>query len=225
MPRDDQFEQSRVQVTMAVTDCLHRYARAVDRCDWDSVRACYHDNAFDHHGAYRGGVDGLIEDMKVRHAQLDSSVHFITNVIVDLPDPDVALVESYCLCYLRRREQEASGAQELTTVKCRYLDKFTPDAVGRWRIASRMVVLTNCVSARFGTAGHRQPLDRRGIERTHCGSFLIAERTGTQQIMPLGRNASDRERADPRQTLGVGQARLRRLRLGRDYPNRGALQP
>ncbi|MET7425239.1 nuclear transport factor 2 family protein [Dactylosporangium sp. NPDC005555] len=140
MPRDDQFEQSRVQVTMAVTDCLHRYARAVDRCDWDSVRACYHDNAFDHHGAYRGGVDGLIEDMKVRHAQLDSSVHFITNVLVDLPDPDVALVESYCLCYLRRREQEASGAQQLTTVKCRYLDKFTPDAVGRWRIASRMVV-------------------------------------------------------------------------------------
>ncbi|MEV6923722.1 nuclear transport factor 2 family protein [Dactylosporangium sp. NPDC051485] len=140
MPREDQVERSRFDVTMAVTDCLYRYARAVDRCDWDSVRACYHDNAFDHHGAYQGGVDGLIEDMKIRHAQLDSSVHVITNVLVDLPGPDVALVESYCVCYLRRRIQEASGAQQLTTVKCRYLDKFTPDAHGRWRIASRMVV-------------------------------------------------------------------------------------
>jgi 3-phenylpropionate/cinnamic acid dioxygenase small subunit len=147
MPRDDQHEQSRVHVTMAVSDCLYRYARAVDRCDWDSVRACYHENAFDHHGAYRGGVDGLIEDMKVRHAQLDSSVHVITNVLVDLPAPAVALVESYCLCYLRRRKQEASGAQQLTTVKCRYLDKFTPDSRGRWRIASRMVVFDElCVS-------------------------------------------------------------------------------
>lgn len=133
-------EMSRDDIVTAVTHCLYSYARAVDRCDWEGVRAVYHPDAFDHHGAYQGGVDGLIEDMKTRHAHLDSSMHAITNVIVEVPEPDTAMAESYCLCWLRRRDRDEQGRQEVTAVRSRYLDRITPDESGTWRIASRMVV-------------------------------------------------------------------------------------
>ncbi len=130
----------RHQMTAVVTECLNRYARAVDRCDWDGVRDCYHEDAFDCHGAYRGGVDGFIADLQRRHPHLDSCMHMITNVLVEATAPNVVSAESYCLAFHRRREPESSGAQLLTTTRCRYLDKFMPCADGAWRIKARMVV-------------------------------------------------------------------------------------
>ena len=88
-----------------ITEVLYRYARAVDRKDFDSVALCYFDDAIDNHGGYIGTVDGLIEDMKLRHKTIDSSIHCISNILIDV-NGDVAQCESYCLCFLR---QERSG--------------------------------------------------------------------------------------------------------------------
>lgn len=41
-----------------ITEVLYRYARAVDRKDFDSVALCYFDDAIDNHGGYIGTVDG-----------------------------------------------------------------------------------------------------------------------------------------------------------------------
>ena len=81
-----------------ITEVLYRYARAVDRKDFDSVALCYFDDAIDNHGGYIGTVDGLIEDMKLRHKTIDSSIHCISNILIDV-NGDVAQCESYCLCF------------------------------------------------------------------------------------------------------------------------------
>jgi len=127
-----------------ITEVLYRYARAVDRKDFDRVADCYFPDAIDNHGGYIGTVDGLIEDMKSRHATIDSSLHYVTNVLIDL-DGDTANVESYCLCYLRQAPQVPGGPQSRATVKCRYVDRFERRD-GQWRIADRIVVFDESVT-------------------------------------------------------------------------------
>lgn len=126
--------------TLAITEVLHRYARGVDRKDFAAVRRCYFPDAIDNHGGYVGTVDGLVEDMKVRHRTIDSSMHFVTNVIVELDESGTgADVESYCLCYLRQQSDRGSSEHVLATVKCRYIDRFEKRR-DEWRIADRIVV-------------------------------------------------------------------------------------
>ncbi|ORL10072.1 nuclear transport factor 2 family protein [Prescottella equi] len=127
-----------------ITEVLYRYARAVDRKDFDRVADCYFPDAIDNHGGYVGTVAGLIEDMKSRHATIDSSLHYVTNVLIDL-DGDTADVESYCLCYLRQAPAVAGGPQSRATVKCRYVDRFERRD-GQWRIADRIVVFDESVT-------------------------------------------------------------------------------
>ncbi len=122
----------------AITEVLYRYARAVDRQDFTAVADCYFPDANDNHGGYNGNVDGLIEDMMVRHRTIDSSQHFVTNVLIDL-GVDVADVESYCLCYLRRDKEPGAESQLVQTIRCRYVDRFEKRD-GQWRIADRIVV-------------------------------------------------------------------------------------
>ncbi|MER6948482.1 nuclear transport factor 2 family protein [Nonomuraea sp. NPDC000554] len=122
-----------------IADVLYRYARAVDRLDLDGIRACYWPDAIDDHGGYHGPIDGLLEDIRGRHRTIDSSQHFITNVLVDLTGPDSADVESYCLCYLRQARKGGESDQELAVIRCRYLDRFERRE-GRWGIAGRTVV-------------------------------------------------------------------------------------
>lgn len=133
-----------------ITEVLYRYARAVDRKDFDRVADCYHPDAIDNHGGYIGTVDGLIEDMRSRHATIDSSLHYVTNVLIDL-DGDTANVESYCLCYLRQAPAVAGGPQSRATVKCRYVDRFERRD-GRWRIADRIVVFDESVTDEIADA-------------------------------------------------------------------------
>ncbi|AIY03054.1 hypothetical protein ART_3455 [Arthrobacter sp. PAMC 25486] len=127
-----------VEEKQAITEVLYRYARAVDRKDFAAVAACYFPDANDNHGGYNGNADGLVEDMKVRHRTIDSSQHFVTNVLIDL-GVDVANVESYCLCYLRLDKEPGAESQLLSTIRCRYVDRFEKRD-GEWRIADRIVV-------------------------------------------------------------------------------------
>ena len=42
-----------------IRDLISRYARGVDRADWDLVRDTYHPDATDDHGDYKGEWEGL----------------------------------------------------------------------------------------------------------------------------------------------------------------------
>ena len=140
-----------------IRDALNRYARGVDRCQWDEVRAAFHPDATDDHGAYRGDVDGFIEWVSRRHALIEQSMHFLGNCIVDFADANTALVETYFSAYQRLGPEAgesrlmllgmASGDESVdVTVLGRYVDRFEKRS-NVWRIAKR---ITTFVAIRAG---------------------------------------------------------------------------
>lgn len=124
----------------AISDVLHRYCRAIDRCDAELLRSCYHPDAVDHHGPIRGRrdefVDRAISELTLRaasHGQL--TTHVLGNVIIDL-DGDAAAVESY---FQAAHVEDRDEGFRVFEFHGRYLDRFERRD-GEWRIARRTVV-------------------------------------------------------------------------------------
>jgi hypothetical protein len=114
-----------------------RYARGVDRLDWDLVRSCYHDDAVDVHGGRTFNVDELIEYLRERLSRSAATVHFLGNQLIEL-DGDVAWAETYCLARHRDPVPGGSSQQDLEQF-VRYVDRVERRG-GQWRFASRTVV-------------------------------------------------------------------------------------
>jgi hypothetical protein len=58
-----------------IRDVLFRYTRGIDRLDLDLVRSCYHADAHDNHGAFRGDVDGFLDWVGDALSYFDSTMH------------------------------------------------------------------------------------------------------------------------------------------------------
>jgi hypothetical protein len=123
----------------AVRNLLHQYVRGVDRHDWDLVRACFHDDATDTHNGVTRSVEGLLVDMKRRHRTAESSMHFVTNVSIEVVSQYLARSEAYCIAYIRHRAG-AEMAAHTRTVRCRYLDTVERHGREPWRFSQRVVV-------------------------------------------------------------------------------------
>lgn len=133
----------------AIRESLCRYARGVDRGDWELVRSTYHPEAYDEHGEYKGGIDGLIDWLDQRFHGVDNSTHFLGNTIIEFCGPDLALVETY---FVSRRLEPGIAGDDTAEVAAgeavavaregwgRYLDRFERRD-GQWRVAHRTVVL------------------------------------------------------------------------------------
>lgn len=125
-----------------IAESLMRYARGVDRRDWEAVRACYHADATDWHGEYRGSVDGFITWVSGRHAPIEFSMHFLGNCLIDFFDDRTAAVETYFVAMQRRDRPNTNGDALDTEVFGRYCDRFEKRD-GQWRVADRQVVYDN----------------------------------------------------------------------------------
>lgn len=129
-----------------IYDALCRYARGVDRGDWELVRSAYHPDADDDHGSYQGDIDGLIEWLDDRFADVDNSVHLLGNCLVERTGQDNALVETYFISSRlhppagKAAERTAPGDALCRQAWGRYLDRFERRD-GAWRIARRKVVI------------------------------------------------------------------------------------
>ena len=129
-----------------IQDAMVRYARGVDRGDWELVRSAYHLDAYDDHGEYKGDIDGLIEWLEKRFATAENGMHFLGNCLIEFADPERALVETSFVS--QRLRPPVSG--EVTDARpgdamCRqswgrYVDRFECRQ-GEWRVANRTVVL------------------------------------------------------------------------------------
>lgn len=117
-----------------IRECLMRYARGVDRHDFELMRSAYHDDAWDDHTVVSLGADEfcrhIIADSKARHVR---HLHYIINHSVDLQG-DVAHGETYYLYW-----GENQGA-EPTLGFGRYIDRFEKRD-GRWAIAYRRCLI------------------------------------------------------------------------------------
>jgi ketosteroid isomerase-like protein len=118
---------------------LARYARAIDRRDLETVRACYHPDATDAHGHYNGDIDGFIAHSKSRWKGLSESMtHLFGQTLIEI-DGDRAWVESYCLCFIRLLPEEEGETKMDRLGNIRYVDLFERRN-GEWRILHRKVV-------------------------------------------------------------------------------------
>jgi hypothetical protein len=130
----------------AIRDVMCRYARGVDRGDWDLVRQVYHEDAYDDHGDYKGDVDGFIEFGRKRTGALSQCMHFLGNCLIEFASDDLAIVETYfCTAHTLtpegQRAYETSGESESAQLSAfgRYADRFERRD-GTWRIAHRIVI-------------------------------------------------------------------------------------
>lgn len=144
-----------------ILDCLSRYARGVDRGDWDMVRASYHTDAIDQHGEYKGDIDGLMKWLDLRFAGIDNSMHFLGQSFFDFAGRDFAFVETY-FCSRRLRppteaEQAGLAPEDMMCREAwgRYLDHFERRD-GQWRVARRIVVIEKGYTS-VALGGRRSP--------------------------------------------------------------------
>ena len=81
----------------AIREVLLRYCRGVDRLELDLVRECYHSDAIDDHGSFRGGVDAYLAWIGRLLPRYEVTMHLLGNVLVEFSAdrPEVARVETY----------------------------------------------------------------------------------------------------------------------------------
>ena len=123
---------------VAVHDVLMRYTRGIDRRDWELVRSCYHNDAYDDHAAYQGDRDGFVEWVARSLPHFEYTMHFIGNQLIEV-DGDVAHAESYCVAYHRRAATGDEPEQDLI-MGLRYVDRLERRN-GEWRIAHRVCAM------------------------------------------------------------------------------------
>lgn len=121
-----------------VRHLLATYARAVDRHDWDLLRTVFHPDARDDHGAYRGGIDGLVDYLDDAMSSVLSATHALAQVRCDHLDADTVDAETVATAVHRHVRRDGSLVD--LTFAVRYLDRVVRRD-GRWAISRRVVVV------------------------------------------------------------------------------------
>lgn len=133
--------QDEMRDRIEIRDVMGRYARAVDRGEYEMLRTVFHPDGYDHHGAYKGGVDGFIRWLQERFSDEAPMQHFLGNSLIEFANPDLALVETY---YIAARPPKGAEAQEsggqYVVSWGRYVDRFERRN-GRWGVAYRRTVI------------------------------------------------------------------------------------
>ncbi len=119
----------------AITEVIHKLARAIDRCDRDLLSSCFHEDATDDHGSFKGTAAEFVDwVIPVLHA-MEATQHNIHNVLIEL-DGATAWSESYFIAHHRIATDD--GPQDMIAAG-RYLDRFEKRD-GRWRISHRHAI-------------------------------------------------------------------------------------
>jgi len=129
----------------AITRCVMRYARGIDRHDSALIESAFHEDAIDHHGGAARHPSELSAWGNELHAKYTRGhQHFICNTTIEI-DGDIAHAESYVLFVLWRRAEpvvDISGG--------RYVDRLERRD-GRWGIAERVVTVDWTAEANEGS--------------------------------------------------------------------------
>ena len=118
-----------------VGDVILRYARGVDRRDWDLVRGCFADEATVEGSRFSGPVDEYLAMLRPGVEAFPTTMHFIGNQLVEI-DGDRASTESYAIAH---HFADSEGRDERIVIGVRYLDDLERRD-GRWVIVHRRAV-------------------------------------------------------------------------------------
>lgn len=131
----------------AITEIIYRYCRAIDRCDGDLLRSCFHADSTHDHGPFEGPSADFCKFALQLLAQVGATQHLVGNVLIEVTG-DTATSESYWTAYHRiladgPRENAgvlvSRGVDEDLFIGGRYIDRFERRQ-GEWRIAHRFGV-------------------------------------------------------------------------------------
>ena len=118
-----------------ITACVYSLARAIDRCDKALLTRCFHEDATDDHGAFKGTAaefsDWVMEELK----KFERTQHLICNINITL-NGEKAASEAY---FLAHHVIPAPDGKLDMIAAGRYLDRFERRG-GEWRIAHRHAV-------------------------------------------------------------------------------------
>ena len=131
----------------ALNDLLVRYCRGIDRLDKELVLSCFHDDAYDDHGSFKGSPKEFLDQLWERSATKAVAFieHKLSNVSLEV-EGDTAYGESYL-------EMHQLSEGELVEGYGRFVDRFERRD-GEWRIAHRRVILEWATPGRgYDTAG------------------------------------------------------------------------
>lgn len=120
----------------ALRKLVHRYCRAVDRGDVDTLRSLYHADADDHHGSFSSGsVETLLRALADTRPYIRSMQHHITTTNFAISG-DIAEGEIYSIA--THSFATKTGETEVI-VGGRYLDKYEKRN-GTWKFVTRCIV-------------------------------------------------------------------------------------
>ncbi len=125
----------RLLARQEIADVIYRYARGIDRLDFEQVRACYHPDAYDDHGSMKGSVEEFIAAAASFLQRWTVTQHFMGNMLIEV-DGLRARAETYAVAYHRREDAAGNGKDDVMGI--RYVDRFECRA-GAWKIAHRVV--------------------------------------------------------------------------------------
>lgn len=118
-----------------ITRVLNDYARGVDDRDWDRVVDCYHVDAYDDHGVYRGGPLGLVAHFAEHLDGYAGTLHLLGSP--DLGHVDDNEVDATTACLALHWRKPGAGGKHLVMI-ADYDDRFSRrDEI--WRVAKRTV--------------------------------------------------------------------------------------
>jgi hypothetical protein len=155
-----------------ILDCLHRYARGMDRHDRELARSAYHDDAIDVHGSIAFAVEDFLDWAFAYHEQQSYHQHFVMNPNIEV-NGDVAHAESYYLFVGRYPDRDTP----LTMAGGRYVDRLDRRD-GRWAIATRVC------TAEWRTAPASR-LPDRGIPSVSPPIVVSQHRDDVSYVRPL----------------------------------------
>ena len=133
-----QVRLERLSDKEAIRDVIHRYCRAVDRCDLELHKSCYWPDSIDDHGFFGGNGIEFCEYVVPVLKEVHSSIHAITNTIIDF-EGDRAFCESQWSVIHRLVDEEDSSRFLDYWHQGRYLDVMEKRN-GEWRIKVRHLV-------------------------------------------------------------------------------------
>jgi SnoaL-like domain len=125
----------------AISDCLVRYCRGIDRADRELIRSAYHQDAIDDHGAFVGTGWDFAEEA-VRFVNTLSRIHHLMqNTLIVVGDGEADVESSVVAMHVSKDEKW------IDLYNSRYLDHFELRD-GEWKIQKRELV----VDGTFGFA-------------------------------------------------------------------------
>ncbi len=128
-------ELTEIKDREAIREVIHRYCHAVDRCDLEELKGCYHADGYDDHGFFAGNAHEFADYVIPVLEQIDSSCHSISNTRIKIKGNQAACGSYWSVIHRLRHE---AGFADFWH-QGRYLDVFEKRG-GEWKILHRVIV-------------------------------------------------------------------------------------